>query len=77
MIGLADETHYFGHAVKCSETGVAAGVAFVKNACCEEFAFGDTTTPSGGRIGCDGRGGVIGLLKLYKSLLSEYRGVEA
>ncbi len=56
---------------------MATVVVFVENACCERFEDGDTATSSGGVIGCDGRGGVIGLLKLYIPELSELRGVEA
>lgn len=76
-MGEAKEHHNFGPTVKCTETGVASGVVLCNNAACEELSFGDTTTSSGGKIGCDGRGGVMGLLKKYIAELSEIRGVEA
>lgn len=56
---------------------MAAVVILVDYACCEILVFGDKTTSSGGCIGCDGTGGVIGLLKVYNAELSESDGVEA
>lgn len=46
------------------EFGVVVGVVFKENVVCEKLEVGDVVILFGGKIGCDGVGGVIGLFKV-------------
>lgn len=58
------EYFYLGFVVKCMELGVVVGAVFKGNVVCEKLEVGDVIILLGGKIGCDGVGGVIGFFKV-------------